>query len=123
MNRRQRRHNKKILNKEYDKLSIKKEKLSKKLSKNLELMGIKNGFETVKDYKSFWFGSRLIKGPKMAPTTTWRIRGLMIRYNIENLYIGLFGWVLKIRNWTIRSKIKPKGSFFKWSISFYKRRR
>jgi len=118
MNRKQRRSVNKEAKKEYKNILIKKGRAEDKLKE----MGVLDAFEEIKEWKKYWFGYRLIKGPKIAPTTTYRFGTLMIRFNIENLFIAWFGYVLKIKDWTLRSKIKPKGSFFNYVFTFRKRK-
>jgi|GEM_PF-1995467 len=93
-----------------------------RIQKRLDSIGFPNGMEEVNEYKKMWIGYIRITGPKAVPTTTYRLGRLMIRYNIENLYIALFGYVLKIKNWTIRTKLKPRGSFFNYVVTLRKRK-
>jgi len=121
MNRRNRRSISKKAKKEYKKALIKKDRINSRLIE----MGIHDGLEEINEFSRYWLFTKRVKGPKIAPTTTYRFKGLfkglMERFNVENLYIGWFGYVLKIKNWTIRSKYKPKGAVWRYVFTFRKR--
>lgn len=121
MNRRQRRSVNKEAKKEYKIILNKKSRIENRLIN----LGIENPLGELNEFKSFWLFNRRITGFKVTPTVTYRFKGLlnglMIRTTIENLYIAWFGYVLKIKNWTIRSKYRPKGAIWKYVFTFRKK--
>lgn len=85
-----------------DTLEVKKNRINEKVGKDV--------FEEVNESKSYLFG--LIKyklsGLKIAPTNTWRYGNFMVRKTIDSVFLAGFGYVLKIKDWRVRSESKPK---------------
>jgi hypothetical protein len=120
MNRRQRRDIKKTASK---KLTVTERKMNTIKNKVMSVHG-QDPFEEVNERKTYFrFINYFKTGLKMFPTHTYRLGSFMYRYNPENTFIAWFGYVLKIKDWTLRSKVKPPQAIGKYLIDFRKNKR
>jgi hypothetical protein len=120
MNRRQRRDIKKTASKKLTGVERKMNTVKKKVMNKFG----QDPFEEVNERKTYLGFIKYFKtGLKMFPTHTYRIGSFMYRYNLENTFIAWFGYVLKIKDWKIRSKVKPNGAIGKYLIEFRKNKR
>ena len=119
MDRASRREIKRKATKQLKRVEAKEKILTKKIMSQTG----ENPFETVNESKSYWFINYFKTGLKMFPTHTYRVGCFMLRYNPENIFLAGFGYVLKIKDWTIRSKKKPIGAIGNYLFEFRKKKR
>lgn len=94
----------------------KKETVTKELSGKLG----HDPFEEVDERKKYLFIHFRKSGLKMAPTRTWKFMGCMVRTTVDNLILAGFGYVLKIKDWTVRSNEKPEDAWGNYVVRLSK---
>lgn len=119
--RRQRRAVKRAAQKKLDDISLRKRAVSKKAGEDV--------FRTMSLKKKFGPLTYMKEGLVIAPSTTLLLFEQYITFRtvqlnkktiIESIVIKLFKRQLRIKNWTVRTDKKPKGSILKWIFTFRK---